>query len=652
MEYRDFDIEIGHGSGRDYPVRAEGGVRAVMHFPFDELVLDNRLKSIQIALLRSGGTHRLAPSPEDQAVQEFGRALFDALFSDDLRSIYDRARYEARSQNKGVRIRLNILSPELAALPWEFLYDPRQNDFVCLSRNTPIVRHMESVHSLEPLAVTAPLRILGMIASPQGLPQLDVTREKQRMEEALKNLQEAGLVELKWLPGQTWRDLQRAMRGGPWHIFHFVGHGAFDRAADEGIILLADEYGDPHRMEATELAVLLADHNSLRIAVLNACEGSRSGGYDIFSSTASILVSRGVPVVVAMQYPITDRAAIEFARSFYEALADDIPVDAATVEARKAIRVAMPNTFEWGTPVLSMRSASGVLFNVKRDPLTAQLKQPAIETVAPLSTPAPIVTPTLKPERVEQKPVAAEPVSVEPVKIEQRVAPQPIAVPVPEKKPVSDRAAEKPRNNSMWTVMIGGLVLACLLCVGVIAGGRLLPGLFGPSAQPLAPTPRAPTEPPATTVVPALTTVAPTTAIPIPTTAVPVVATTVAPITVIAPDQAVRDYYDLINSRQYKEAWAMLSNRFKVDFTGCPGNVTYDQCQPYTSWWVDQKVVVEILEVRVESQTNNSAVVYAELSYYPKSGGPIPDSKPYIKLIPDSTGTRWLFDAKGDTSNP
>jgi len=643
MDYQDFDIEISHGSGRDYPVRAGGGVRAVMHFPFDELVLDNRLKSVQIALLRSGGSHRLAPSPEDQAVQEFGRALFDALFSDDLRSIYDRARYEARSQNKGVRIRLNILSPELAALPWEFLYDPRQNDFVCLSRNTPIVRYLEAVHSLEPLAVTAPLRILGMIASPQGLPQLDVTREKQRMEEALKNLREAGLVELEWLPGQTWRDLQRAMRAGPWHIFHFVGHGAFDRAADEGIIFLADEYGDQNRMEATELAVLLADHNSLRITVLNACEGSRSGGQDIFSSTASILVSRGVPAVVAMQYPITDRAAIEFARSFYEALADDVPVDAATVEARKAIRVAMPNTFEWGTPVLSMRSASGVLFKVKRDPLTAVPKRPEVQNTPSVSTPSP----TPKPERIEQKPVAAEPVRVEPVKIERRVAPQP--------QPVAAPAIEKPRRNSMWPLMIGGLAVACFLCVTLMAGSTFLPSLFVVATQP-APATRAPatTEPPPATVVPALTTVAPTTAVPIPTTAVPVIVTTAAPITLIAPDQAVRDYYGFINSHQYDKAWAMLSERFRVDFNGpeCAGNIAYDQCLSYTSWWVAQQVVVEILETRVDSQTGDSAVVYAGLRYYPQSGGAIDDVRPYIKLIPDSTGTGWLFDAKGDTPNP
>ena len=109
---------------------------------------------------------------------------------------------------------------------------------------------------------------------------------------------------------------------------------------------------------------MLADHRSLRLVLLNACEGARGSERDIFSSTASILVRRGLPAVLAMQYEITDQAAIEFARAFYEALADGLPVDAAVAEARKAVSLAVTNTVEWGTPVLYMRSPDGVIFDL------------------------------------------------------------------------------------------------------------------------------------------------------------------------------------------------------------------------------------------------------------------------------------------------
>jgi hypothetical protein len=36
---------------------------------------------------------------------------------------------EAASQDdRGLRINLRVQAPDLAALPWEFLYDPRQAD--------------------------------------------------------------------------------------------------------------------------------------------------------------------------------------------------------------------------------------------------------------------------------------------------------------------------------------------------------------------------------------------------------------------------------------------------------------------------------------------------------------------------------------------
>jgi len=368
LAYLDFELEIGAGSGREYPVAVirspAGEARETMRFPFDELALENRLKDLQIGLLRSGGKRRQMLSSEEQTVQDFGRALLDALLTGEVRSRYDVSWREAKQQGKGLRLKLRIQPPELAALPWEFLYDPRQAEYVCLSRGTPVVRYLELPQPIQPLTVTPPLHILGMIASPRDLPLLDVVREKQRVEEAVKDLRARGMVDLTWLAGQTWRDLQRAMRGGPRHIFHFIGHGGFDRNADQGLIALADEDGLSALMHATELGRLLADHDSLRLVLLNSCEGARGGERDIFSSTASILVRRGIPAVVAMQYPITDRAAIEFSRAFYESLADGLPVDAAVSEARKAISLAVANTMEWGTPVLYMRSPQGVIFQI------------------------------------------------------------------------------------------------------------------------------------------------------------------------------------------------------------------------------------------------------------------------------------------------
>jgi WD40 repeat protein len=373
MPYLDFDLEIGPGAGRDYPVvvrSAAGEARSTMHFPYDELALESKLKDLRIALLRSANVHRKALSEEEQAVQEFGQRLFEALLAGDVRALFDVSRVKAVQDGLlGVRLRLRIQAPELAALPWEYLYDTRQSEYLCLSRSTPLVRYPEIAQPIQPLKVKPPLRILGMIVSPSDMDPLDVTREQARMRAALANLEQEGRVELTWLAGQTWETLQEAMWGGPWHVFHFIGHGGFDPRREEGVLALADERGRTTLLPATHLARLLANHNSLRLVILNACEGGKSNDRDLFSSTAATLARRGIPAVLAMQEEITDHAAIQLTRTFYRALAHGMPVDAAVAEARTAISLSASQTLEWGTPVLYLRAPDSQLFDLTEQPI-------------------------------------------------------------------------------------------------------------------------------------------------------------------------------------------------------------------------------------------------------------------------------------------
>ena len=368
--YLDFEIDVSpdNASG-GYTIAVvkspAGEVRASAFLPFGELQLKNRLLELQNALLRSGGPRRRGLTEHEKTVQNFGRELFDFLLAGEVRSLYRSSREKASAASRGLRLKLRISDPALAALPWEFLFDSTHNEYICLSTQTPLVRYLELAHPPQILAVTPPLRILGLIASPEGLDRLDVALEKQRVEEALADLLADGLIELHWLAGQTRRDLQRAMRRGPWHIFHYIGHGGFDPIHQEGLLYLADSGGKAEALTARQLATMLGDHPSLRTVFLNACEGAASSQSDLFSGTAATLMRRGIPAVLAMQYAITDRAAIEFTTTLYESLADGYPVDAAVTEARKAISLAVNHSVEWGTPVLHMRAPDGVVFELQ-----------------------------------------------------------------------------------------------------------------------------------------------------------------------------------------------------------------------------------------------------------------------------------------------
>jgi hypothetical protein len=162
----------------------------------------------------------------------------------------------------------------------------------------------------------------------------------------------------------TLLDLQRRLRKSDYHVFHFVGHGGFDQNADDGVLVMEDGNNRSRLVAGRDIATILNDQRDLRLVVLNACEGARSSTKDPFSGVAQSMVRKGIPAVVAMQFEITDGAAIAFSQEFYGAVADSYSLDAAIGEARRAI-FGLGNDIEWGTPVVYMRG-DGRLFDVQR----------------------------------------------------------------------------------------------------------------------------------------------------------------------------------------------------------------------------------------------------------------------------------------------
>src|SRR6187397_858612 len=119
MDYLDFDLAVEPALTGGYDVAVVGSpageASAQMAFPYDRLVLQNKIQSLQIALLRSGGSRRAATSTEDeQSVRQLGEDLFGALFSGDVGGRLDLSRTIAKSQGKGVRIKLRFSAPELS----------------------------------------------------------------------------------------------------------------------------------------------------------------------------------------------------------------------------------------------------------------------------------------------------------------------------------------------------------------------------------------------------------------------------------------------------------------------------------------------------------------------------------------------------------
>lgn len=271
LTYLDFDLSIEAISSAPsrYRVRtfslAAGTANGEFTLPFSQ-------QDLEILFLRLGRPRRgirAIGSAEMQAAQTFGNTLFSHVFAGQVQSCLQRSLDSARQQGQGLRIRLRLRDvPELADLPWEFLYDPAQSHFLAYSNVTPLVRYLDLPQTVAPLAVQPPLKVLVMIANPHdhSYSTLDVEDEWHKVQDALADLEKRGLVQVTRLEAATLSALQRYLRRDQYHIFHFVGHGGFDQQTQSGVLLLEDEQGRSRLVSGHYLGAQQRAHFSLRRA--------------------------------------------------------------------------------------------------------------------------------------------------------------------------------------------------------------------------------------------------------------------------------------------------------------------------------------------------------------------------------------------------
>lgn len=350
----DFDllIERGEWSYRAQVLTSPAGEASVgFSLPFSnaELAafLDHESRSLSAALL-----------------EKFGARLFRVVFRDAVGSCLRRSADLAADQGARLRLRLRLHDvPELANLPWEYLYDPRNQRFLALEN--ALVRYVAlPTEAPAPLAVTLPLRILVVLANPSDDPALEVEREWAKFQEALGHLQAQGLVKVERLGARG--ALEERLRQGEFHILHLIGHGL--GACKEGAASGTDL---PFALEKMLLP------QSLRLLFAAIPEGLVSASEPV-THTAQRLVAQGLSSVLAMQFAMTDQAAITLTYEFYRALVNGAVVDAALTQARQAIftrqlqasaeaRTLATSDWRatsWATPLLFSQTPDGCLFDI------------------------------------------------------------------------------------------------------------------------------------------------------------------------------------------------------------------------------------------------------------------------------------------------
>ena len=147
--------------------------------------------------------------------------------------------------------------------------------------------------------------ILILSANPKNTGRLRLDEEVREITEGLKLSKNRDQFTIQQVWAVRLRDLRRAILEYEPHIVHFCGHG------EESGIMVEDENGNAVLIDSTALSGLFELFKShVECVVLNAC-------YSQFQAEA---INKYIGYVIGMSTGIQDKAAVEFAVGFYDAL--------------------------------------------------------------------------------------------------------------------------------------------------------------------------------------------------------------------------------------------------------------------------------------------------------------------------------------------
>jgi tetratricopeptide (TPR) repeat protein len=360
-----------------------------------------------------------APGDGDTALVEVGRRLSEDFLAGPAGTALAARVAEAAGLNEVLELSLEVAEQPLSDLPWEALQVPQASGEIAEAGGSPLVLHRNvaayrligGLGTAPAHKVRGPLRLLVAIASPETAEAelLDYEAELARIVAAVEpaRTRAEGGAYVRVLNEGSLTAIHTALAQDPegFHVLHLSCH------ARPGELLLETADGQPDLVTARRLLDEGVPAGAdLPMVMLSGCstglaarqerlhpgapapappasaptdpDGPRlkqdDRGEATLASFAAELVAAGVPMVLAMQEPVTDRYATALSAEFYRRLATGATPDPllALAEARRAAERDRQNLppgsplrgpAEWATPALTTRALRLPLFN-RREP--------------------------------------------------------------------------------------------------------------------------------------------------------------------------------------------------------------------------------------------------------------------------------------------
>jgi hypothetical protein len=297
--------------------------------------------------------------------------LYQALFPQSIENLFHGTLAQLGKSGQKVRLRLTFDSPEIADLPWEYLYYKPTDFFFATHPGITLSRYLRLEDKHE-ITKTNDLNILVIVSSPKDLQTLDSEREKLIIIQAMQKLKAKGVnVNTDFVFNATLKEISHQLDEKTYSVIHFIGHATFQDG--NGYVALVNENGNSRLVGEKTFDTLFLGNKGLCLIILNACKTATGSSARVFSGLATNLVKRGVPAVVAMKYGISDETAILFSEEFYFHFAKGKPVDQIIQEVRRMIAMECGSSKrDFAIPVTYMRSDNGILIDFKESASTLQ----------------------------------------------------------------------------------------------------------------------------------------------------------------------------------------------------------------------------------------------------------------------------------------
>ncbi len=262
--------------------------------------------------------------------KEFGKKLYDLLFKDEIKKIYDEINIQSKVKSVTIKLNFSENAIELLGLPWELLHDG--NRFLIASGKVNLVRYLANAES-NLMDVLLPLRILIIISRPLNVAELDKLIEGEAVVKGLYSLKCINNVIIDFLNPPTHDSLVKALDNKEYHIIHFDGHGTFQ--SGNGYLAFENEHMELDLINS-DIIFNIFSNTKIKLIVLTACQSSKIEK-NIFNSISTALIQAGIPNVVAMQFSITLESAVKFAEQFYNSLSSKNNLINSVMQGRKII---------------------------------------------------------------------------------------------------------------------------------------------------------------------------------------------------------------------------------------------------------------------------------------------------------------------------